>query len=173
MAERKRYLTDEQVAKIRKNAILANPAVPYKTKPRKLETNREWRRVNSDRVREQKRASYRRHAEHAKAKAHDWYHANKDRAYLTNVKNKFGLDPEDYLKMFEEQESKCFICQKVPTGKKRLGVDHCHKTGQVRRLLCMQCNTVVGLLYENPETARRLTEYITEHQVKQTEELNV
>jgi hypothetical protein len=39
-------------------------------------------------------------------------------------------------------------------------VDHCHTTGMVRGMLCLQCNTAVGLLEEDPARFQALVEYL-------------
>lgn len=58
-----------------------------------------------------------------------------------NLKHKYGITVDEYNEMFKRQKGKCFICS--ITGKK-LVVDHCHKTNEVRKLLCHGCNTVLG-----------------------------
>jgi uncharacterized DUF497 family protein len=82
--------------------------------------------------------------------------ARRDRDYL----KKFGITLEDYNKMFFEQEGKCFICNKHQSEEERaLAVDHNHRTGKVRHLLCMKCNMVVGIL-ENLELVKKVNSYI-------------
>lgn len=56
------------------------------------------------------------------------------------LKYKYGITLEDYNRMFNEQEGKCFICHL----NKKLVIDHCHKTGKVRKLLCHGCNIILG-----------------------------
>lgn len=71
-----------------------------------------------------------------------------------------------YHMLLQQQENKCAICNqsetsKDPLGKtKELAVDHCHSTGRVRGLLCSRCNTAVGLLRDNAQTARNLAAYL-------------
>ena len=59
----------------------------------------------------------------------------------------YGLSEEDYQDLFEKQDGKCAICSEP--GK--LGVDHNHTTGQIRGLLCRQCNTAIGSLKESQD----------------------
>lgn len=58
--------------------------------------------------------------------------------------------PEIYYKLLKIQDSKCFICKAVLGSKKHknLSIDHDHKTGKVRGLLCTSCNRQLGW-YEN------------------------
>lgn len=53
------------------------------------------------------------------------------------------IGPYDYSVLFEKQKGLCAICGEPPKHK-RLGVDHCHKTGKVRGLLCSPCNLMLG-----------------------------
>ncbi len=74
---------------------------------------------------------------------------------------RFGITIEQYLDMERTQGFKCSICRlsKEDNGK-RLAVDHCHKTGRVRGLLCNNCNVVVGFLSDKPEIARKMATYL-------------
>jgi hypothetical protein len=65
-----------------------------------------------------------------------------------NYRRRFGIDMAAYLRMFEEQGGVCAICGRPErvvhwmTGQVMpLAVDHDHQTGEVRGLLCMNCNT--------------------------------
>ena len=44
---------------------------------------------------------------------------------------------------------------------KRLYIDHDHETGKVRGLLCLQCNTALGLLKDNPKVLKKALKYLT------------
>ena len=68
------------------------------------------------------------------------------------LKYEYGITLDDYNKMFNEQEGKCAICQRHQNElKKILYVDHDHKTGEVRGLLCKNCNVALGF-YEKYDT---------------------
>jgi hypothetical protein len=64
------------------------------------------------------------------------------------LKKKFGISSEDFDRMLEEQNGLCGICGTSDPGGRwnRFPVDHCHKTGKVRGLLCNNCNRGLGLL---------------------------
>lgn len=51
----------------------------------------------------------------------------------------YDMTIEEYDKLLDYQEGVCAICQK-PSKKIRLSVDHDHKTGEIRGLLCTMCN---------------------------------
>jgi hypothetical protein len=63
--------------------------------------------------------------------------------------------------LLEEQGGKCAVCGKLNNeGRRRLAVDHDHKTGKVRGLLCGNCNTALGLVKEDPEILSLLADYL-------------
>lgn len=79
------------------------------------------------------------------------------------LKSKYGITIDDYERMFESQNGVCLICGKPPTGNtttKMLAVDHCHKTGLVRGLLCHKHNSAIGLLDDDIELVRAALRYL-------------
>ncbi len=76
-----------------------------------------------------------------------------------NIKRKFQLTPEQFETMLSSQNGVCAICH-LPAGKKTLAVDHCHKTGAIRGLLCGICNVALGRWRDDPECAERAKEYL-------------
>lgn len=82
------------------------------------------------------------------------------------LRDSFSLSLDEYNKMLEVQENKCAICNQPEThmrnGKlKALAVDHCHKTGAIRGLLCSDCNTGIGKLKENIDIFQSAIQYLT------------
>jgi hypothetical protein len=73
---------------------------------------------------------------------------------------KYGLTPEQYDAMHEAQEGLCAICSNYQVGVNSLSVDHCHTTGSVRSLLCMKCNSALGLLNDDPELLTKARHYL-------------
>ncbi|WP_327135523.1 endonuclease VII domain-containing protein [Streptomyces sp. NBC_01343] len=58
--------------------------------------------------------------------------------------------------MIAMQGGVCCICPTAPA----VHVDHCHETGRVRGVLCLNCNMGLGLLKENPDRIRRAIQYL-------------
>lgn len=90
------------------------------------------------------------------------------RSRKSRLKIQFGMTVEDYEKMNYEQKGLCAICGKPETNKnqygiKRLCVDHSHKTGYVRELLCMDCNTFAGKIENNLDKLNLILEYLEKH----------
>ena len=82
-------------------------------------------------------------------------------SYRSQLKKKYGMDAEAFNVMYEEQEGKCGICDIqlenifTDTEGVRPAVDHCHRTGKVRGLLCTECNSGIGKLKDDPELLRK------------------
>jgi hypothetical protein len=82
---------------------------------------------------------------------------------VRHIKRKFNLTQEEYNDMLKAQNGVCATCnQKCKTGN-HLAVDHDHKTGKIRGLLCKDCNTSLGLLKEDIQILENLKNYIILH----------
>lgn len=73
----------------------------------------------------------------------------KMRAYA--LEKQFDISPAQYADMLRAQDGKCALCKRPPSAKAgrhaktaSLAVDHCHRTGEVRKLLCAKCNMALG-----------------------------
>ena len=95
-----------------------------------------------------------------------------------SIKRKYGISIGVYDAMHKSQSGLCACCGQPETalhwkGKRRvLAIDHDHKTGQVRQLICHRCNIILGLAKEDPETLRQLANYMTRHSSSVKEEDN-
>jgi Recombination endonuclease VII/HNH endonuclease len=81
---------------------------------------------------------------------------------------KFGVTMAQYCEMLLAQEGKCAICRQPETeirnGRvKTLAVDHCHETGTVRGLLCVQCNTGIGKFKDDRNRLLAAIKYLDKH----------
>lgn len=95
-------------------------------------------------------------AEKIKAQAKVWRDANKEQVKLQKIKSAYGLSAEEYNTLYMRQNGCCAICG-VAT---ELVVDHDHETGQVRGLLCSNCNHLLGKAYDDCEILRQAIRYI-------------
>jgi hypothetical protein len=77
---------------------------------------------------------------------------------------KYGIPVSEYNSMYELQNGLCAICERPPQGNTakwgRMCVDHDHETGKVRKLLCFNCNTVLGKMQDNPKLLRKAADYL-------------
>lgn len=74
----------------------------------------------------------------------------------------FGITSEEYNTLYSNQDGRCAICLKKEKDcqQKTLCVDHDHKTGEVRGLLCHGCNTGIGRMEDNIETLKNAIKYL-------------
>lgn len=108
-------------------------------KPCGIQNGRDWRNKSSFRERDRKRKLLKRH----------------------------GVTLEQYTSMLNTQCGVCRICSLPPTSKRNhekynLCVDHCHKTGKIRGLLCKSCNLAIGNMSDNLEWANNIVKYLKE-----------
>ena len=105
-----------------------------------------------------------------KQKAKEWKAANPEKLKLSQKKNwlksEYGLNWEEFLNKYNGQEGKCDICgtflELMHTNKtKQPFVDHCHKTGQIRGLLCHHCNMGIGNFKENQTNLDNAKKYLS------------
>jgi hypothetical protein len=75
----------------------------------------------------------------------------------TQARRVFGISGAEYVALLEAAEE-CAGCGEPFAGRRKV-LDHCHKTGRVRGVLCNRCNVRLGHLEADPELARRLLEY--------------
>ena len=87
----------------------------------------------------------------------------KARARENSYRTKYGITVDQYNLMLQEQNYSCKICGSTDSkrGDQRFMVDHCHKTGEVRGLLCSQCNSALGLFEDNPQLLQSAINYLS------------
>ena len=105
-------------------------------------------------------------------KTEEWRHKNKDYYNLKmreyNAKHydrlrlqRYKITLEQYNQMLTEQNYCCKICNKKPETRRPLAIDHCHKTGKVRGLLCYNCNRIITVL-DDPNLLEKAQTYLLE-----------
>lgn len=74
------------------------------------------------------------------------------------IKSKYGLTPEQHKSLIAKQDGHCAICKKKFDT---LCIDHSHETGEVRGLLCGNCNKGIGFLQDNIELLQNAISYLS------------
>ena len=75
--------------------------------------------------------------------------------------SRYNLSKEEYNSMLLNQNFSCKICGIHQSSLKRsLAVDHDHKTGRVRGLLCLRCNTGLGHFRDNKGLLEKAIQYL-------------
>lgn len=138
---------------------------------------------NKEKLQAQNNERYRENKDRYSVAAKKWYDENKDRlnrersenkekysyqSWVQRLKRVYGITPEDYNRILEDQGAKCALCGTEDPGsignadaiRKVFAVDHCHDSGDIRGLLCHRCNTGLGLFLDNPDALLKAAEYV-------------
>ena len=93
------------------------------------------------------------------------YYENNPDIRLNQRMRRFGITAQDYKNMIEKQDYKCAICGSEIGDSlgNRLYVDHNHKTGKVRGLLCSECNFGIGKFKDNISILKKAVKYLEEN----------
>lgn len=76
------------------------------------------------------------------------------------IKRRYGICRAEWNEILQQQNGGCAVCGKARCSRGRLHVDHCHKTGKVRGLLCENCNAGIGRFQDSSSLLRRAAEYL-------------
>ena len=82
---------------------------------------------------------------------------------VREVSIKYDIPPAKYLALAVRQSGGCAICGGKSLRKKYLAVDHNHDTGEVRGLLCNNCNSGLGFFKDNAALLRLAAAYLDRH----------
>ena len=124
---------------------------------------------NRTRIRKEQRRYYQKNRRKIMKTAKRAYRADPERKKQqtreSNYKKWYGITESDYQALLAKQGGKCFLCKTTkPGGRyKRMCIDHNHKTGKIRKLLCRTCNLGIGNLQENHKLLAKAAEYVRKH----------
>ncbi len=131
-----------------------------------------WRAENRDRIRNYQKQWREANAEHVavyqKAYHAEWKARDDVQQALreTRIAKTYQLSPDEFNDLWDSQHGECAIChvKMHPRGRKldSVCVDHNHKTGAVRGLLCRGCNHAIGNFRDDPDIVFSAFEYLTE-----------
>lgn len=84
------------------------------------------------------------------------------RRWGNHLQRKYSITVDEYESMLQSQDGKCAICGAgEPGGRaKRFHVDHDHATGDIRGILCVRCNYMIGYSKDSPEILRKGADYL-------------
>lgn len=94
------------------------------------------------------REHYRKNAAARRKKQREYRAANRLRTRDQNLRSSYGFGIDEFHRRCLDQDGGCAVCGGGTC--ETLHVDHDHKTGQVRGLLCPNCNTLLGRLEARP-----------------------
>lgn len=131
-----------------KEYLMTHPVVAAKIKKNVQSYRKVYNQVNKA-----KRGNYLRH----------WAESNTTAVKARKLKYKYGISLDDYDYMMEKQGFCCMLCDKefqLHKGRYSAHVDHDHKTGKIRGLLCFQCNIGLGSFKDDQAILSRAIRYI-------------
>jgi hypothetical protein len=101
----------------------------------------------------------------ANARQAAWAKANPEKRKATyrkhDLKRKYAITPEEYGDLLLAQNNCCAICKIDKHNGKNWHVDHDHKTGRVRGILCNHCNCMLGYSKDNQDTLAKAILYLS------------
>jgi len=99
----------------------------------------------------------------AKASRKKYAQSQKGKAWWRNhqLVKLYGITAKEFDDMFAVQGSRCKACGSLTSRHKHhWNVDHDHKTGKVRGILCWPCNAALGMVQDNSQQLRQLADYL-------------
>lgn len=126
----------------------------------RLATDPEYR----ERKRNQDIRKYQRSKEYKQAWQTKYRRENREKVRLCDrnkrLQKEYGITLVDFRRMLTEQNNRCLICNEQFKKESQTHVDHCHKTGIVRGLLCPLCNVGLGSFRDRPELLLEAANYL-------------
>ncbi len=125
------------------------------------EARQMYRIANREKIRERARLYYKDNRDSILEKEHGRYKARVLAVRAQQLVKKYGLTPEQVDDMLAAQGGVCAICGGGPDGRwGKFNVDHNHTTGNVRGLLCSNCNQMIGHAKDSPALLRLAADYL-------------
>lgn len=130
---------------------------------------RGYRRLCKPCNNERTKKSYFKRHEKNKARRRKYREANKEKINKVQrersknyiLKSRYGISEDIYNEMLSDQNNVCYLCgEEEKLKNKSLAVDHCHSTGEVRKLLCHACNTGLGKFKDDIELLEKAIKYL-------------
>ena len=85
---------------------------------------------------------------------------DRDAQIKSKRRTRYGLSPNEFDRLTEAQGGGCAVCGSPESGERNLSVDHNHETGEVRGILCRNCNTGLGCFGDSPELMLEAIAYL-------------
>lgn len=134
-----------------------------KNRKRHSEYKKQYLDDHPDKKEEYRARYYEKHKDEILRLGKEYYAAYPEKDADRHLKRNYGIGLDEYSEMLVSQDGKCAICEvNQKELKTRFSVDHDHKTGHVRGLLCHRCNMGLGMFLDNPDIVSRAAKYLEE-----------
>ena len=143
--------------------------MPYKNPDEKRACQARYRAKNLEAIRARRAGQI----NQIRARARERYHANPEKYRDQELWRRYRIRSVDYERMLAEQNGQCAVCETteyIGPGN-RLHVDHNHATGQVRGLICIRCNVLIGMAQEQHGRFIAALRYLQKHEQLTKDEL--
>ena len=103
--------------------------------------------------------------------AREWRKKNPDKSKNNDLKKTYGITLDEYDELLNMQQKVCAICGNPETAVDNKGhirmmpVDHCHRTGKIRGLLCTGCNTALGGFKDDIDLLEKAIKYLKNNEI--------
>lgn len=136
----------------------------YKKNPEKFGRRTPEQRARYNEARRKRYAEDKEYREAHKASVKEWQATNPGKRKQTRI-SIYGIGLSDYQEMLAMQNGRCAICGYSDMSNPNFFplVDHCHKTGKVRGLLCLNCNHALGKFKDDPGNLLAAIAYLSRH----------
>lgn len=152
------------------NARRRELAQKPEAKRKQAERLKDWKSKNSEKVSAYQKQWREENAEHVSNYARKYmakYVENPEvqtQIWERNLWKNYKMTAAEFNDLWKSQNGKCGICEVdlLPRGRQNnsVAVDHNHKTGAVRGLLCHACNRAIGLFKDNPKILQSAAKYL-------------
>jgi hypothetical protein len=129
---------------------------------RRLSTQR-WQKANPEKVKHTTAEYREKNRKSLRAKYTIWARNHPDVRRADWLRFNYGITIDEYRAMLAIQNGRCAICKTDKPGSfknKYFHVDHDHKTGEIRGLLCLKCNTAIWMMNDDPELLLAAVDYL-------------
>jgi hypothetical protein len=133
-----------------------------KNKTKILEAQKVYYQNNKEQRKKVVLEYYNKNKKKIKAYRAKWHQENKFSKRVREIKRKYGLSYDEYEWFYKRQDKRCAICySKLKEGfDVDKCIDHNHKTGKIRGLLCTKCNFIIGLANEDTSVLLKAVNYL-------------
>jgi len=124
---------------------------------------------NKDKIKEKSQKWYLKNKDIVIERSKKWALENKEKRQEIVRKNylskKYGLTLEQEIAMKLAQNNSCAICKIELLPRHKTHIDHCHKTGKVREILCNNCNVMLGHAKDSEDILKSALAYLEKHKI--------
>ena len=149
---REKRLNPEFKAKEKKQRIIKMSTKEEKERRKKYKQTEAGKRAN--------KKYQQSHKDLVNKNARLWKQKNPEKVKETGLKQKYKISLKEWKCLWDNQEGKCAICGKYFNSTSNAYVDHDHKNGKVRGLLCLRHNLGIGTFDDNIDLLFKAIEYL-------------